>query len=50
MVPLTTARDFCAHGQLGHGDPGTYSRIPKQLRVMSGLDVKQLAAGTTRAC
>jgi len=55
MIALTTARDVFTwgsnqYGQLGHGDPGTYSLIPKQVRVMSGLDVKQLAAGENHSC
>ena len=55
MVALTTARDVFTwgsnqYGQLGYGEPGTYSLIPKQVRVMSGLDVKQLAAGENHSC
>lgn len=55
MLALTTARDVFTwgsnqYGQLGHGEPGTNSPLPKQVRVMSGLDVKQLAAGENHSC
>ena len=55
MMALTTARDLFTwgsnqFGQLGHGKRAPLSLEPRQVRVMSGLDVKQIIAGDNHSC
>jgi len=54
-LALTTAREVFtwgrnSHGQLGHGVGQPDSLFPMELRVMSGLDIKVMAAGDSHSC
>mmetsp|Transcript_26130 Transcript_26130/g.85925 ORF Transcript_26130/g.85925 Transcript_26130/m.85925 type:complete len:650 (+) Transcript_26130:198-2147(+) len=55
IVVLTTSRDVYtwgnnSYGQLGHGFRKKHCLQPKSVRVMSGLDIKQIVAGENHSC